>query len=299
MEKANILFDTDIGADCDDAGALALLHRLCDRREATLSAVTACYASPYAAGCIDAINAYYGRSVAVGINHGTPPFEKSVYAEALCTTFPNRYPAERVKDVPDTLAVLRQTLADAPDRSITFVVTGMLTSAAKLLESRPDAISPLSGRSLIEQKIARTVIMGGNFADPTQAEWNIRCDIPAAQTVVAGWPGELIFSGFEIGAACVSLCDYARLGSPDDPARLAYALHPSGKHGRASWDLTAMLEAVRPGQYWDYHPHGRITVDDSGITTWHPAQDSRHTFLLPRNDAAELHTVMDGLVLGQ
>ncbi|MBQ3125848.1 MAG: nucleoside hydrolase, partial [Clostridia bacterium] len=67
----------------------------------------------------------------------------------------------------------------------------------------------------------------------------------------------------------------------------------------ASWDLTAMLEAVRPGQYWDYHPHGRITVDDSGITTWHPAQDSRHTFLLPRTDAAELRAVMDGLVLGQ
>ena len=51
-----ILFDTDIGGDCDDAGALAMLHRLCDLGECELLAVTACYASPYVAGCIDAIN---------------------------------------------------------------------------------------------------------------------------------------------------------------------------------------------------------------------------------------------------
>ena len=34
-----IIFDTDIGGDCDDAGALALIHRLCDKGEAELLAV--------------------------------------------------------------------------------------------------------------------------------------------------------------------------------------------------------------------------------------------------------------------
>jgi hypothetical protein len=29
-QKVKIVFDTDIGGDCDDAGALAMLHRLCD-----------------------------------------------------------------------------------------------------------------------------------------------------------------------------------------------------------------------------------------------------------------------------
>lgn len=50
MKKVKILFDTDIGCDCDDAGALALLHRLCDRGEAELLAVTHCYATPWVAG---------------------------------------------------------------------------------------------------------------------------------------------------------------------------------------------------------------------------------------------------------
>ena len=64
-----IIFDTDIGWDCDDAGALALIHSLCNKGEAELLAVTATYYHKYAAGCIDAINRYYGRIVPVGVNY--------------------------------------------------------------------------------------------------------------------------------------------------------------------------------------------------------------------------------------
>ena len=305
MSAVKILFDTDIGADCDDAGALALLHRLCDRGEAELLAVTACYASPHAAGCIDAINTYYGRPVPVGINHGVPPFERSVYAEQLCGEFPHRFSAD--SDVPDTIDLLRRTLAEAEDGSITLVVTGMLTSAAGLVMSAPDAISPLSGCDLIERKTARTVVMGGRFHGtwPMQigrdrdmrAEWNIRCDIPSAQTVCANWPGVLIFSSFEIGLWCVSLCDFVKRGRPDDPVRRAYELHPSGRNGRESWDLTAMLEAVRPGQYWNLHEYGCVIVDADGVTTWQPKAGGRHTYLLPRADYDEVREVIDRLVI--
>ena len=41
-KPVKIIFDTDIGGDCDDAGALALIHRLCDKGEAELLAVTHC-----------------------------------------------------------------------------------------------------------------------------------------------------------------------------------------------------------------------------------------------------------------
>lgn len=29
--QTNVIFDTDIGSDCDDAGALAILHKLADK----------------------------------------------------------------------------------------------------------------------------------------------------------------------------------------------------------------------------------------------------------------------------
>ena len=50
VKPVKIIFDTDIGWDCDDAGTLAMLHRLCDKGEAELLAVTHCFATPYLAG---------------------------------------------------------------------------------------------------------------------------------------------------------------------------------------------------------------------------------------------------------
>ena len=114
-QKVKIVFDTDIGGDCDDAGALAMLHRLCDLGEAQLVAVTASYASPFVAGCIDAVK------------------------------------------------LLRKVLSQAENHSITFVVTGSMTTAAGLVCSTPDEFSPLFGKELISQKICRTVVMGGSF----------------------------------------------------------------------------------------------------------------------------------------
>ena len=56
-----IILDTDMGPDCDDAGALALLHKLEKLGEAEILAVMHCTSSIWGPGCIDAINTYYKR----------------------------------------------------------------------------------------------------------------------------------------------------------------------------------------------------------------------------------------------
>ena len=311
-KPVKILLDTDIGLDCDDAGAMALLHRLCDLGEAELLAVTHCAASPYAAGCIDAINAYYGRPVPVGINYEAPLDNTGVYAEALCREFPNRFPEDTYgtpQGAPDTLSVLRQTLAAAEDQSVTFVIIGSLTSAARLIRSGPDTCSPLTGKELVAQKIARTVIMGGRFTGTwpmdillgkhkVLSEWNIEQDITAAQTVCNFWPGELIFSSFEIGFWCVSMREYICKAPQEDPVRRAYEVHPSRGFGRESWDHTAILQAVRHDfGYWNLHAYGRIRVDDSGVTTWYPEENGKHTYLLPSADYDSIRKAIDSLVM--
>ena len=298
-----IIFDTDIGGDCDDAGALAMLHRLCDRGECELLAVTACYASPYVAGCIDAINRYYGREVPVGILHSAAPAE-GVYAEGLCTEFENSYPPESMERIPDSVTVMRRALASADDHSVTLTATGSMASLAALLESGADEISPLDGRALIGKKVIRTVVMGGRFFGSwpmnigVDAEWNIRLDIPAAQKMCREWPVELVFSSFEIGLWCVSMNGYAQTAPKEDPVRRAYELHPCGRErGRESWDHTALLYAVRPDAgYWNLHPHGRVTVDDSGVTAWHAEEGAKQTYLLPREDYDVIRDIINGLV---
>ncbi len=56
----NIIFDTDMGADCDDVGALFMLHGAIDRGEITLLATIGCTSSEFIAPCIDALNTWFG-----------------------------------------------------------------------------------------------------------------------------------------------------------------------------------------------------------------------------------------------
>jgi hypothetical protein len=58
----SVLVDTDIGPDCDDAGALAVLHALADRGGVEILGVMYALSNPYGAPCVDAINTYYGRA---------------------------------------------------------------------------------------------------------------------------------------------------------------------------------------------------------------------------------------------
>ena len=55
-----IILDTDIGWDCDDAGALALIHRLCDKGEAKQTKGTDCasYKGNEARGKVDILHKY-------------------------------------------------------------------------------------------------------------------------------------------------------------------------------------------------------------------------------------------------
>lgn len=318
-EIVKIIFDTDIGGDCDDAGALALIHRLCDKGEAELLAVTHCANSPYYAGCIDAINRFFGREVPVGINYSVPLSSnpRGVYAAELTERCVNRYPAEtyNTENGPeDTLVLLRKMLSTSEDNSVTFVVTGTLNSMARLICSGPDSISSLSGKELVEKKIKRTVLMGGRFfeswpmvlfesGDPTHHvmtwEYNIRgSGYENASTVFNNWKGELVLSSYEIGSYIVSMVGYGKRAQEGDPVALAYQIH-NGDTGRCSWDLTAVLEAIRPGVYWNHHAFGKISVDQDMVTHWNKNENFRHTYLLPKADYEEILHTIDDLVDGK
>ena len=314
-----IIFDTDIGGDCDDAGALALIHRLCDKGEAELLAVTHCFNGEYYAGCIDSINRFFKRNVPIGINYALPLPENSqgVYAAALCENCPNDYPADThgTNGGPaDTLALLRKILSEAEDDSVVLVVTGSLHSMARFILSEPADICSLSGKELVAKKLRRTVLMGGRFfeswpmilyesGNPNHHimtwEYNIRsAGYDVARTVFENWSGELVLASYELGSYIVSMVGYAKRAPKGDPVAYAYQLH-NGDTGRPSWDHTAVLEAIRPGIYWNYHEFGQITVDEELVTHWNRSGDFKHSYLLPKEDYKEIKQVIDDLLDGK
>ncbi len=95
-----------------------------------------------------------------------------------------------------------------------------------------------------------------------------------------------------------TMAGYPSRAAKGDPVSLAYEIHNHGA-GRCSWDHTAMLEAVRPGVYWNYHAFGRITVDEAMVTHWSPDAGARHSYLLPKADYEEIRQVIDDLVDGK
>ena len=73
----SIIFDTDIGTDVDDAGALAILHVMADRGEAKILATVSANRNRWCAPALDVINTYYGRpDLAIGCSRTGPDPEQ-------------------------------------------------------------------------------------------------------------------------------------------------------------------------------------------------------------------------------
>ncbi len=90
-----IIFDTDMDNDCDDAGALAVLHALADKGEAEILAVVTNRRgkSTASAAACDVINTFYGRpDIPIGTDKDGAKFgwnRVSPYTQALRDGFPH------------------------------------------------------------------------------------------------------------------------------------------------------------------------------------------------------------------
>ena len=299
-EQVNVLLDLNIDGDCTNLGALSVLHVYANQGKARILATTACFNSPLATGCIKAINTYYGRpDLPVGILHRQNETHPTPFMKPVNETFRPEHPDG--EEAPDSVTVMRRALAEEPDGSVTFVVVGCLASAAALLQSGPDDISPLSGQELCDRKIKRLVAMAGEFPtfNETFGENNIVVQIPAAQYVTAHFTGELVLSGYEIGIRTRSLKEFRLHGSDDHPLKMMYVINDGEgfTEGNPSWDHTAVMEAVEPGKYFDLHKPGRIEVTEKeGLTVWHEEEGGKQTYLMPKLPFDEVAGVINDMI---
>ncbi|HML73975.1 MAG TPA: nucleoside hydrolase [Anaerohalosphaeraceae bacterium] len=289
-----IIFDTDMGNDIDDALALGLIHTLQTRGECRLLAVTLSKDNTWAGPFVDMVNTFYGRGeIPVGVvRGGVTPEDGSYLRQTLETKAPGGQPAftydlKKGEDAPDAVTVLRQALAGQADQSVVMVQVGFSTNLARLLDSKPDTASTLSGMDLVRHKVRLLSLMGGAFVEKDGKpgrEYNIIMDIPSAKKLFEEWPGEIVASGFEIGEAIlypaqsISL-DYRYV--PQHPLRVAYESYMNFPYDRPTWDLTSVLYAVRPERkYFGLSPAGQIIVEpDSGVTRFIEKADGKHRYL--------------------
>src|SRR6266516_4427682 len=156
-EPLKVIFDTDIDGDNDDVAAAAILHAFADAGRVEILAMGVVSLHPYSPACLDAINTYYGRGdIPIGVYKGAKlPLQGSPYAKAVAERCPNDIGLSR--QVPDVLHVYRRVLSGQPDGKVTMIAVGQMNNLVDLLASPPDQYSRLSGRELVQRKVAAQV----------------------------------------------------------------------------------------------------------------------------------------------
>jgi inosine-uridine nucleoside N-ribohydrolase len=271
----DVIFDTDMGNDVDDAVALAMLHAFASRGEVKLLAVTVSKDNPWAAEYVRLVNEYYGRgTISVGLVHDGKTREDGLYVRQVCELH-GRHPG----NTEDAVPLLRKTLAAEPDGAVTLIQVGFSTNVARLMESAPDKFSALSGMELVKRKVRLLTVMAGNFAEP-KPEYNVMTDVPAASKLFTSWPTDIYFSGFEIGEAILFPAASIEHDFPaGNPVAEAYRLYDKMPYDRPSWDLTTVLYDLRSDRgYFDLSPPGDVLVSPDGATKFHPLGRGSGTF---------------------
>jgi len=286
-QPVKVIFDTDMGPDYDDIGALAMLHALAGEGEAEILGTIASTKYEGVANVLDIINTYFGRpDVPVSVPKGNALQLKDF--QHWTDTLINRYPCsiKSNEEAINAVTLYRTLLASQPDHSVTIVTVGFLTNLSALLQSPPDEQVAMSGMELVERKVLRLVSMAGAF--PAGQEFNVKMDAASAGYVFNHFPRPVFFSGVEIGFPIKTgrrlVDDTSILNSPvKDVYRICMAMSKEDADGRSSWDQTAVLIAVRQHQSWFDLREGRIILDSEGKNRWNDHARG-HFYLVEKNN---------------
>lgn len=281
MKKLDLIFDTDVGSDCDDMMALAYLVYAKRYLNVDIKAVTHCHNCPNGVPTIRAFFRHLGEDIPP---LGKMPGEQVVrdnYSHAVAERFATE---EDFAPTLDAVKVLRRALAESEDAVICAV--GPFTNIAALLESAGDEISELDGVALMRERCAKLVVMGGGFVPSADGrpslEWNAKVDIAATQTMVRLCPVPLVFSPFEVGLDMLTGKPMMEKYGEETPLSLSFLRFgdTAARGGRHSWDPATAVYAVEgAGDRFEESPRGTVTVDDEGRTVLHADPAGLHSVL--------------------
>ncbi len=266
-----------MGSDCDDAGALALLHQYANQGKAEILACI--YSSgkvPYGAGVIEAINIYYRRGdIPVGAcqdNDFGDPVDK-MNAEKL---------------VSDTHNFGQE------DSSVTYITVGHTKGLYEIMISGPDEFSSLNGHELLDRKLQRWVALGGLNANNNQhnefsRDWNFFFNETAGYTdyLLENFPVPV----YIINAGSKVMTGRSLKNTPENNiVRQAYNewlgnfMNKNLDDQRPSWDLAAVYFAVEDtSRFLEYEEPGYLEFNPEKGSRWIESKEkSNHHYINQR-----------------
>jgi pyrimidine-specific ribonucleoside hydrolase len=297
-----IIFDSDMGPDYDDVGAITMLHAFADNGDANILATIASTKYECVACVFSVFNNYFKRNnIPIGVPKGNAVMLRDLqhWTDSIVAKYPHKIKSNN--DAEDAVELYRKILSSQPAHSVTIVTTGFLTNLSALLKTGKDKYSDLDGKNLVAEKVKQLVCMAARF--PEGYEFNVDKDIPASQNVFDNWPTNIIFSGFEIGMKIkVGLPlihnDEIKNSPVKDVFRISIPMAKEDSLGRMSWDETAVLVAVKGFEPY-YHLHyGRIKVADDGKNSWIDDGKTR-SYLIESEYPKKVEALINKLIMHQ
>ena len=315
-EPVPIIFDTDMDLDCDDAGALAVLHALMDFNEAKILGVIVDVPFEASAKCVMIINNYYNRpEIPVGLLEDTD-IEKGkkyqlyrdakikikikirdYYTNKIVEHFSSKI--TKSQKIWESVNLYRHLLSTSEDHSVVIVAVGLLTALKVLLDSPPDDLSPLNGIDLVKLKVKKLVTMGIGRFPSAQAEFNWLMDWESARFIISHWPTDLVVqsNGTEFLTG-----NKLPIRTPEsNPIRKIYETYlKSPRRGNSSWDLITALYGVRGSEPYLEEKKGYqlILEPELGRNHWVPDenQEFNHSFLVLKPPKIRLKKAIEDLL---
>lgn len=286
-KRPAVIFDTDMGSDCDDAGALAILHALADAGELEiLGVVFSSGKNRYGVGTCDAINTYYGRGdLPLGqyqkSDVGDP---QNSYTEQVATDI-DRFGHDTVDEAPELVAAYRSMLQSQPDHGVTICTVGHPHGLVHLLR---DA----RGAELVRTKVTRWVAMGTGGWNFQQMGMSAYC-----QELLDQWPLPFFIS--PSGRAIKTGHRLLPSTPATNPVRESYRLWGTGTaitEGRSSWDQVAVLFVARP-ELFTVEQDGRVERLADGKVVWSAADDNpNHHLVTPKLPNEKMASIIEELM---
>lgn len=242
-KKRCAILDTDIGPDCDDVAALAILISYAKELDFPILGVCNCTSNIYGSATVDAIKEYCGYGdFTIGM-YSKPGFysDHIRYNKYIAEKYSKKYNEGKLELLPH-VTFYRKLLAEAEDDSVILITIGMFNCLADFLKSEPDEISPFSGIELAEKKVHALVSMAAIL--PAGREFNVICDYEASKFVFDNFPKPMYLSDFKVGMSIFTGYDPKDAENhKDDLIFEAYNLYTAtfARPGfNKSFDLTAV-----------------------------------------------------------
>jgi hypothetical protein len=247
QKKRAVILDTDIGPDCDDVGALAVLISYAKELDFPILGVCNCTSNLFGTATLDALCDYCGvENIPLGM-YSKPDFlcaeSHCKYNRYIAENFSKKYRNGSLSPMPH-VTFYRKLLAEAEDDGVIIITIGMFNCVSDLLDSPPDEYSPLSGRELVAKKVYALVSMAARL--PEGREFNVYCDYRAAKNIFENCPVPMFLSDYVLGTSILSgFSENMEQTQESNPIFKAYQLYSKDNphkenYKNPSYDLTAV-----------------------------------------------------------